>query len=643
MPSVGELQERLFKLSELCEQFDKVQVEMEEQYDALEEISSIFNHRVEFEEMYYDVKERYITLLGVPKPHGSSEGTIVDPTDDLKEAMKLLLDSQRMLMTSQAAAQNTVSQLAGQVGSVNLSRPFADAQTSGGQFPFEVRLPTISLPVFKGDRKQWASFKDLYESCIHSRNIKDSVKLQYLLSHLDGEAKKLVSAFTVTDANYVEVWDRLNEFYDKKKYTVAALIKEFFDQPPITTPSLVGLRKLVSTSDEVVRQLKALGEEYESRDPWLIHLLLEKLDRETRSLWAQKLVEEDFPSFNDFVTFLERRCDAMETCASFSRKGGETTIKKDLDRKADQNMRPNKVIQSFHAITQLSCPQCAEAHTIYQCASFKGMSVHDRRELIQRAKLCFNCMKATHIVKNCTSAGVCKQCKQKHHSLLCTIGTSDSGQLREKTAAAKNQQTTKSEEPKQADSVASYVTDLKPNCSLNFLSLLPTASIKVLGKNGVFHEARAMVDSACMNSLISKQAFERLGLERRNASILVSGITDGKSSKTSGAVTLQISSRFDDRIIIVVEALILNHLVSDQPSQQFDIDTSALAEAPLADPDYNKRGKIDLLLGIEALFSILESCTTIKAFRLHKILSSAIWSVANSKHYPPPAVARCSA
>ncbi|KXJ67818.1 hypothetical protein RP20_CCG010117 [Aedes albopictus] len=70
-----------------------------------------------------------------------------------------------------------------------------------------------------------------------------------------------------------------------------------------------------------------------------------------------------------------------------------------------------------------------------------------------------------------------------------------------------------------------------------------------------------MVDSACMNSLISKQAFERLGLERRNANILVSGITDGKPSKTTGAVTLQISSRFDDRIVIVVDALILNHLV----------------------------------------------------------------------------------
>ncbi|XP_065086839.1 uncharacterized protein LOC135708666 [Ochlerotatus camptorhynchus] len=96
------------------------------------------------------------------------------------------------------------------------------------------------------------------------------------------------------------------------------------------------------------------------------------------------------------------------------------------------------------------------------------------------------------------------------------------------------------------------------------------------------------MDSSCMNSLISNQAFERLGLERRNANILVNGITDGNPSKTTGAVTLQISSRFDDRVVIVVEALILKKLVPDQPSQPFEVDAGALAEAPLADPSYNK-------------------------------------------------------
>ncbi|XP_038107028.1 uncharacterized protein LOC119766511 [Culex quinquefasciatus] len=603
-PPIGELQERLHKLTDLSDQFDKVQCELEEQTEGITEITSIFNHRMEFEDVYYQVKAGYIRMLDEQQPpRGSSDGTVVDAKDELRDAMKLLLEAQ-------AQTQSTMSQLAGQTGMVARSRPIEEAHGAGAQVPLEVRLPPITLPMFSGDRKQWASFKDLFVSCIHNRNLNNSVKLHYLKSHLDGEAAAKVNSFRVTDGNYDEVWELLTEFYDKKKYTVAALVKEFVEQPPVAAPSLVGLRKIVSTSDEVVRQLKALGAQYEARDPWLIHLVLEKLDRETRSLWAQKLVDLEFPSFNEFVTFLERRCDALETCASYSKKAADTTTKKEQERKVDQRKTApsTKAIQSFHANTQPTCPKCSEAHTIYQCASFRELPASVRRELVERAKLCFNCLKSTHGVKSCTS-GSCRNCKQKHHTLLCTgdaSSASNSGQPRDQPAAEKKQPPTKVDTTKQADSVASYVTDLRTSRSVNFMSLLPTAVVKVMGRNNVFHEVRAMVDSACMNSLISKQAFERLGLERRNASILVSGITDGKPSKTTGAVTLQIASRFDDRVVIVVDALILNNLVPDQPSQQFNVDTNALAEAPLADPSFNQRGKIDLLLGIEVFFSILE-------------------------------------
>ncbi|XP_038106134.1 uncharacterized protein LOC119765936 [Culex quinquefasciatus] len=323
-------------------------------------------------------------------------------------------------------------------------------------------------------------------------------------------------------------------------------------------------------------------------------------NEDSHSSGALVPLEVRLPSFS-LPTFIDEQMQLASVHES---------TEKEQERREDQRKTApsTKAIQSFHANTQPTCPKCSEAHTIYQCASFRELPASDRRELVERAKLCFNCLKSTHGVKSCTS-GSCRNCKQKHHTLLCTGGASscsDSGQPRDQPAAEKKQPPTKVDTTKQADSVASYVTDLRTSRSVNFMSLLPTAVVKVMGRNNVFHEVRAMVDSACMNSLISKQAFERLGLERRNASILVSGITDGKPSKTTGAVTLQIASRFDDRVVIVVDALILNNLVPDQPSQQFNVDTNALAEAPLADPSFNQRGKIDLLLGIEVFFSILE-------------------------------------
>lgn len=612
-PTPSEVQERLQKLLDLSDNFDKVQSELEEFTPGIGEITTIFNHRIEFDNLYYETKNLYLSFLDNVTIRGDSDAASVEPRDDLREAIRLLVDSQRFLANTQAAASTSLQQLAGQLQSVTTLRPLA-APVPGNELPLEVKLPTFSLPIFYGDRKQWNSFKDLYVSCVHSKNIKDSVKLQYLLSHLDGEAKKLVGAFSITDANYVEVWDKLNEHYDKKKFIVTALVKEFVEQPSVSAPSLVGLRKLVSTADEVIRQLKALGPEYESRDPWLIHLLLDKLDRETRSMWAQKVVDLDNPTFRDFLAFLERRCDAMETYVSFARKGNDGTVRKELERRGEQIAKPaqsNKVVQSFHASTQLSCPMCSQAHTIYQCVSFKEMVVGDRRVFVQRTKLCYNCLKASHISRDCTSMIVCKQCKQRHHTLLCPVNTSnvdvqDSAQRIESPATSEHE-----EDPaaklETEDSVASYVTNLETCRSTDFVSMLPTAVVKVLGKDNVFHELRAIIDSACMASMITKQAFQRLGLKRRNANVLVSGINPDKHSKAEGAVTLQISSRFDETIVVVVDALILNHLVSDQPCQRFSVDTSALSEAPLADPQYNDRGKIDLLLGVEVFFSILEA------------------------------------
>nr|XP_029707769.1 uncharacterized protein LOC115254420 [Aedes albopictus] len=608
-PPPSEVQERMQKLTELYETFDKVQCEMEEGTPAISEIASIFNHRVEFDKLYYETKNFYLTLLGDNGPAGNfgctSAASSDESKDDLREVVRLLLESQRVLASSQTAASTSVQQLAGQMQAA--FRPFSGGAPMADA-PVEIKLPTFSLPVFHGDRKQWNSFKDLFISCIHSKNLKDSVKLQYLLSHLDGEAKKLVSAFSITDANYSEVWDKLNDHYDKKRYIVTALVKEFVDQPVVNAPSLAGLRKLVSTSDEVVRQLKALGPVYESRDPWLIHLLLDKLDRETRSMWAQKVVDVDNPTFREFLTFLERRCDAMETCASFAKKGNETTRRE--PERSSRTVSSSKTVQGFHASTQLFCPVCSQAHTIYQCASFKEMATDDRRELAQRIKLCYNCLKASHISRECTSSMVCKNCKQKHHTLLClhsTIDPQDSAQRIEPPVTSQQQEaSTSTSRLESEDSVASYVTHLETCRATSFVSMLPTAVVKVLGKDNVFYEVRAIIDSACMNSMITKQAFHRLGLKRRNANVLVSGISSDRSSKTEGVVTLQIASRFDNTITIVVDALILNQLVSDQPCQKFDVDTSVFSGQPLADPHYNDRGKIDLLLGIEVLFSILE-------------------------------------
>ncbi|GFT17069.1 uncharacterized protein NPIL_528921 [Nephila pilipes] len=105
-----------------------------------------------------------------------------------------------------------------------------------------------------------------------------------------------------------ELMDR----YDKKKQIIHALIKTFLDQKSISQANLTNLRIIVDTSDEVLRGLKALENEAKSRDPWLVQLLLQKLDPQKRRLWSDKTVDIEFPTWEEFLEFLNIRCSSLE-------------------------------------------------------------------------------------------------------------------------------------------------------------------------------------------------------------------------------------------------------------------------------------------------------------------------------------------
>ncbi|XP_039436116.1 uncharacterized protein LOC120417948 [Culex pipiens pallens] len=247
-PSLGEVTERRDKLTDLSRCFEGIQTEIEESTPNLEEVVTVFNHRILFEEAYFQIKDLYTEYLDqhVEEPEARSENL---QDNDLRDAVRALLESQQQMLLAQC------------------QKPT----------PQSLAL-AIDIPKFTGERKHWRSFKDLFECTIHNRtDLRDSVKMQYLFSYLDGKAKEKVDSFSINEDNYREAWDALVTFYDKKKYTVFALVREFVDQQQVTSSK--GLKKLMATSDDVVRQLKALGREYESRDPWFIHLLLEKLDR----------------------------------------------------------------------------------------------------------------------------------------------------------------------------------------------------------------------------------------------------------------------------------------------------------------------------------------------------------------------------
>lgn len=72
--------------------------------------------------------------------------------------------------------------------------------------------------------------------------------------------------------------------YDKKKQILNYLVKLCLDQKSFFHPNIIDIRNFHNISNEVFRDLKAVGDEATNRDQWLIYLLFQKLDSESRML-----------------------------------------------------------------------------------------------------------------------------------------------------------------------------------------------------------------------------------------------------------------------------------------------------------------------------------------------------------------------
>ncbi|KAL3997324.1 hypothetical protein ACH3XW_10390 [Acanthocheilonema viteae] len=64
-----------------------------------------------------------------------------------------------------------------------------------------VNLPQLSLPKFSGDPKTWREFWSCFEASVHSQNLPDIQKLNYLVSCLKGSALQLVRNYDRVSEN----------------------------------------------------------------------------------------------------------------------------------------------------------------------------------------------------------------------------------------------------------------------------------------------------------------------------------------------------------------------------------------------------------------------------------------------------------
>ncbi|XP_062527948.1 uncharacterized protein LOC134200041 [Bombyx mori] len=203
---------------------------------------------------------------------------------------------------------------------------------------------------------------------------------------------------------------------------------------------------------------------------WVNKIKYEHLNT-SRKQWEQKLSEQAdrLPTLSEFQSFLESRYRALDYLEPNQRR--ESRGKDAVDKP-----------KVFSVTTSVSYPFCSGDHLLYQCKKFVLEAIENRREFIQKRKLCFNCFGANHSVTQCKRRTACRCCGRRHHSLLHQEGGTHNPALAGPSQPT-NQQREPAQEPQAADHVERVVSHFS-NSEMRSSSqvMLTTALVNVSNK-----------------------------------------------------------------------------------------------------------------------------------------------------------------
>ncbi|XP_062557494.1 uncharacterized protein LOC134222349 [Armigeres subalbatus] len=429
---------------------------------------------------------------------------------------------------------------------------------------------------------------------VGEQDLPDVEKFHYLKGCLAGEAKALVDPLKITRDNYQVAWQSLLKRYNNSKLLRKKQVQALFKLPTLTTEPIADLHRLVDGFDSVILTLDQIIQPAENKDLLLVEHLRARLDPSTRRGWEEQ----------DLLEFQQRRIQMLEALPA---KVGSKVFEQSPQRrkKPFSPKISNSAVQSYNA----KCPSCADIHALHTCPSFLRMSQSSRESFLREPSVCRNRLKRGHIARECTSKFSCRYCKGRHHSLLCFKGGERKGSQafsRGSTSGGSPEQGSTSTNFRAANALAVESTSSNAAQCVSYRVLLATAVLIIEDDVGRRYPARALLDSGSECNFISANLCEAMNVSIQKANIAIQGIGQSgvkATHKTKAVIKSRVSSYARS-----MEFLVLPKVTASLPTSTVQASGLDIPEdIQLADPEFFRSRRIDLVLGIQAFFSFFPS------------------------------------
>ena len=493
--------------------------------------------------------------------------------------------------------------------------------TTGGspsQGIARIKIEPLQIPTFDGSPEQWVPFHQLFKELVHNcRDFSDLQKVTFLVTHLSGNAKSIITGIPPTGENYQLLYNNLVKRFEDKRVLGGYYFDKLMNFKPLPNESEKHLNTFLEQFVEASNAFSRLDLENKF-DFFLFLLASKKLDNETMRQFDMSHRDVEIPSFEELVEFIRGQAKMLgrgyNAAASLSTKSAAPHPKSNsrafLLHYSDSDAPPHHSGGASGSPRGMGICGCPKRHKqLYKCDRFIQLTPAERWIAVKKFAACVNCLSFGHLRNQCRSTTTCNvnSCGYQHHSLLhrddFVSQTKFNGN--QSTSSQPNasilEKRNDSEGTGRSNSASGVTCSNMVASAMTYTNtiLLATAIVKVKDVHGEFRDVRALMDPGSQSHLITKDMCERLGLPLFQNRSTVLGLGSAPVN-VDACATLTIHSRINTNCSYDISVLVVDKLINALPTTEIDVQNLAhISHLPLADPHCTKIGKIDMLIGAE--------------------------------------------
>ena len=318
-----------------------------------------------------------------------------------------------------------------------------------GQFT----LPSVSIPVFKGDPLDYLFFMRAFEHGIERKTESNQDRLFFLEQFTLGQPRELVRScqYMHPDRGYATAKELLKKHFGDEHKIATSYLDKGLNWAVIRTEDADALQAYSVFLTGCLNAMNSVQYLEELNHPVNMKAILSKLSFKLQERWrikAFELQERNGPraKFSDLVEFVSYQSRILShplfgnlnlNLTQARRAGSSQESKpipyKDRRPKGGYSGFATSVETATHSTTKQvvseganktqrktskECLHCKEDHHLSSCPQLRKKNHEEKLEFLRKNGVCFGCFEVGHMSKGCQKRLTCQVCSLKHPTVL---------------------------------------------------------------------------------------------------------------------------------------------------------------------------------------------------------------------------------